>query len=376
MKKRLLLVLIFTCALLIISCKGKKDDKPKPPPPSAVNIYVVKKETAVFYDQYPATVTAINQVELRAQVTGYITGIYFKDGQYVHAGQKLYDIDKQQYVAGYNQAVANLDVSKANLDKAQQDADRYSDLFKKDAIAKQVYDHAVSDLQSAKMQVKASQSNVANVETTVKYSTIYASFPGTIGISQVKMGSLVTANQTLLNTISSDNPMAVDIEVDQSYIPRFMKLKQLTSVDKDSVFMLQLPDNSTYDQTGSVSFIDRGVNPQTGTIKIRLIFPNPNNVLKDGMNANVRIKNNNNDSLFLLIPHKAINEQMGEYFVFVVNDSNKAIQHKISIGNVINVKVIVMQGLNEGDKVVTDGGQKLKDSANVQIGPPANPPKS
>lgn len=375
MKKRLLPVLIFTCGLLIISCKGKKDDAPKPAPPSAVNIYVVKKETAVFYDQYPATVTAINQVELRAQVTGYITGIYFKDGQYVHAGQKLYDIDKQQYLANYNQAVANLNVSKANLDKAQQDADRYSDLFKKDAIAKQVYDHAISDLQSAKMQVMASQSNVANVGTTVKYSTIYASFSGTIGISQVKMGALVTANQTLLNTISSDNPMAVDIEVDQSYIPRFMKLKQLTSVNKDSIFILQLPDNSIYDQTGSISFIDRGVNPQTGTIKIRLIFSNPNNVLKDGMNANVRIKNNNNDSLFLLIPHKAINEQMGEYFVFVVNDSNKAIQHKISIGNVINDKVIVKQGLNEGDKVVTDGAQKLKDSSNVQIGPPANQAK-
>ena len=131
MKNKILSVLIFSCALLVISCKNKKDDKPKPPPPSPVNIYVVKKETAIFYDQYPATVTAINQVELRAQVTGYITGIYFKDGQYVHAGQKLYEIDKQQYVASYNQAVANLDVSKANLDKAQQDADRYSDLLKK-----------------------------------------------------------------------------------------------------------------------------------------------------------------------------------------------------------------------------------------------------
>ena len=178
------------------------------------------------------------------------------------------------------------------------------------------------------MQVKASQSNVANVATTVKYSTIFASFSGTIGISQVKMGSLVTANQTLLNTISSDNPMAVDIQVDQSYIPRFIKLKQLNSAGKDSIFVLQLPDNSIYDQTGNVSFIDRAINPQTGTIKIRLIFSNPKNVLRDGMNANVKIKNNNNDSLFLLIPHKAINEQMGEYFVFVVNDSNKAIQHK------------------------------------------------
>ena len=100
--------------------------------------------------------TALNQVDLRAQVTGYITGIYFKDGQHVSKGQKLYDIDRQQYLANYDQAVANLNVSKANLAKAQQDADRYNDLLKQDAIAKQVYDHAVADLQSAKMQVEAS----------------------------------------------------------------------------------------------------------------------------------------------------------------------------------------------------------------------------
>ena len=375
MKKRTLQLLgiIFSSAFIIISCGEKrKDEKPKPPPPQPVNVYVVKKESAVYYDPYPATVIAINQVDLRAQVTGYITGIFFKEGQPVAKGQKLYDIDRQQYQANYDQAVANSNVSKANLAKAQQDADRYSDLLKQDAIAKQVYDHAISDLQSAKMQVEASNSNVRNVETTVKYSTIYASFAGTIGISQVKMGSLVTANQTLLNTISSVDPMAVDIEMDQREIPRFIKLQKITATAKDSIFTLQLPDNSIYKGTGKVSFIDRAVNPQTGTIKVRLIFPNPMNVLKAGMNANVLVKNNNTDSLLLLIPYKAVTEQMGEYFVFVVNDSSKAIQHKILIGAQINDKVIVKQGLNEGDKVVTDGTQKLKDSTNVSVGPPKN----
>jgi RND family efflux transporter MFP subunit len=371
MKNRTLQLFIFACAVIIISCKDTKDEKRQPPPPQPVNVYVVEKGTAVYYDPYPATVTAINQVDLRAQVTGYITGIYFKDGQHVTKGQKLYDIDRQQYLANYDQAVANLNVSKANLEKAQQDADRYNDLLKQDAIAKQVYDHAVSDLQSAKMQVQASESNVRNVETTVKYSSIYASFDGTIGISLVKMGALVTANQTLLNTISSVDPMAVDVQVDQREIPRFIKLQQ-NSTPKDSIFTLQLPDNSIYNQTGSISFIDRSVNPQTGTIKVRLVFSNSMNLLKDGMNTNVRIKNNNTDSLFMLIPYKAVTEQMGEYFVFVVNDSSKAIQHKISLGAVINDKVVVKNGLNEGDKIVTDGAQKLKDSSNVQVGSPKN----
>ena len=200
----------------------------------------------MYYDEYPSTVAALNQVDLRAQVTGYITGIYFKDGQHVSKGQKLYDIDRQQYLANYDQAVANLNVSKANLAKAQQDADRYNDLLKQDAIAKQVYDHAIADLQSAKMQVEASNSNVRNVEATVKYSTIYTSFAGTIGISQVKMGALVTANQTLLNTISSEDPMAVDVAVDQREIPRYIQLQHNPSIAKDSVFTMRLPDNSIY----------------------------------------------------------------------------------------------------------------------------------
>ena len=194
----------------------------------------------------------------------------------MNKGQKLYDIDRQQFQASYDQSVANLNVSKANLAKAQQDADRYSDLLKQDAIAKQVYDHAMADLQSAKMQVQAAQSNVRNVQTTVKYSSIYASFSGTIGISLVKTGALVTANQTLLNTISSDDPIAVDIAVDQKQIPRFIQLQQHPSRPTDSVFTLQLPDNSIYPQQGKVSFIDRAVDPQTGTIKARLIFQNPN----------------------------------------------------------------------------------------------------
>ena len=180
------------------------------------------------------------------------------------------------------------------------------------------------------------------------------------------MGALVTANQTLLNTISSDDPIAVDIAVDQKQIPRFIQLQQHPPRPADSVFTLQLPDNSIYPQQGKVSFIDRAVDPQTGTIKARLIFSNPNNILKAGMNTNVRIKNNSVDSLFLLIPYKAVTEQMGEYFVYVV-DNNKAIQHKIILGTIVSDKVIVKQGLNEGDKIVIDGAQKLKDSTAVQI---------
>jgi len=353
--------------MILLSCgsSNKPAEAPKAPPPVPVTIYAVQKGNAVYFDQYPATVVALNEVQLRPQVTGYITGIFFKDGQRVKKGQKLYAIDQQQYQASYNQAVANLNVATANLGKAQQDADRYAELLKKDAIARQTAEHAQADLQASKMQLEAAKANVASVHTNVRYSTIYAPFDGTIGISQVKMGTAVSPGQTILNTISSDNPIAVDVALDQKEIARFLTLQQKTTAVKDSIFSLTLPDQSVYPFAGQISLIDRAVDPQTGTIKTRLVFPNKNNLLKAGMSCNLRVKNNGN-SQSLLIPTKAVLEQMGEYFVYVVGDSNKVVQHKIQAGQVINDKIMVRSGLEENDKIVIDGVQKLRDGAVVQ----------
>ena len=365
---------ICVSGILISSCGAgsKPADVPKAPPPVPVTIYTVQKGSALYYDEYPATVVALNEVQLRPQVTGYITGIFFKDGQHVSKGQKLYAIDQQQYEASYNQAVANLNVAKANLGKAQQDADRYAELQKNDAIARQTVEHAQADLQASKMQLEAAKANVSSVQTNVRYSTIYAPFDGTIGISQVKLGTAVSPGQTILNTISSDNPIAVDVAVDQKEIPRFLMLQQKTTGAKDSTFSLALPDQSIYSFPGHISLIDRAVDPQTGTLKTRIVFPNKDKFLKAGMSCNVRVRNNGN-SQSLLIPTKAVMEQMGEYFVYVVGDSNKVAQHKIQTGQVINDKIMVKSGLEENDKIVIEGVQKLRDGAVVQ---PAKPDSS
>ncbi len=362
--------LLISVSLLLAACGGTKAPEQKAPTFTPVNVYQVKKEVAVYYSQYPATVTPLNQVDLKAQVTGYITGIYFKDGQHVSKGQKLYDLDRQQYQANYDQAVANLNVAKSSFERAQQDADRYNSLLKQDAIAKQIVDHALADLQSSKMQVSAAKANVTRVGTDLKYSVIYAPFDGTIGLSQVKRGTLVTANQTLLNTVSSVDPMAVDIAIDQKEISRFIHLQQYPAKGADSVFTLSFPDNSIYPKTGSISLIDRAVDPQTATIKARLIFPNRNYLLRAGMSCNVRVKNNTVTTMFILSPYKAVVEQMGEYFVFVVNDSSKVMQHKVLLGARINDKVVITDGLQEGDRIVVDGVQKLKDGAKVQVAAP------
>ena len=215
--------------------------------------------------------------------------------------------------------------------KAQKDADRYHELEKQDAIAKQQVDYADAALAAAQKQIEAAQANVRSVQTSVRYTTIYAPWAGTIGISQVKVGAPVSAGQTVLNTISSDNPVAVDFAVDQTKIYRFTQLQQQGAQANDSTFQLAF-GNDVYPQPGKIYTMDRAVNPQTGTLIVRLVFPNDNSMLKAGMSGTVRVKNNSGRSS-ILIPYKAITEQLGEFFVYVVGDSNKVSQRKVMVRN-------------------------------------------
>jgi membrane fusion protein (multidrug efflux system) len=356
------------CIIIVMqSCGGKNGQKPMQGMMAAVPVAVTTVSTtdAVYYDPYPATLVALNQVELRPQVNGYITGIYFKDGDRVRKGEKLYSIDQQQYEANYQQALANVEVQKTNLGKAQKDADRYHQLDAQDAIAKQQVDYADAALEAAKKQVAAAEANVNAVQTAVKYSTIYAPFDGTIGISQVKLGSPVSAGQTILNIVSTDNPMAVDFAIDQKEIYRFAKLLDEGSKGNDSTFTLAF-GSDVYPVPGKISLIDRAVDPQTGTIKVRLIFPNNKNELKTGMTATVHVKNNSSTRA-VVIPYKAITEQLGEFFVYVVNDSNKVNQRKLALGQQIGTSVIVKNGLQEGEKIVLQGVQNLREGSSIRI---------
>jgi RND family efflux transporter MFP subunit len=342
---------------------------PPPPPPVSVNVYTVKAGSAEYFNSYPATVTAVNQVDVRPQVAGYITGIFFTEGQHVEKGQKIYSIDQQQYLGAYDQAVAQLNASQANLDKVQQDADRYVELGKEDAVAQQTVQHALADLQSAKKQVDAAKANVSAVQVNLRYSTIYAPLSGTIGISQVKVGAAVTPGSTTLNTISSDNPIAVDVALDETLIPFIEKESKKDQKRKfDSIFTLILADQSKYPYPGKIFIIDRAVDPQTATIKVRLLFDNPGNVLKAGMSANLRILNNSSNQS-ILIPYRAAVEQMAEYFVYVVNADTVA-QRKVFLGQRIRDMAIVKSGLQENEIIVVDGVQKLKDGTKVKVAPP------
>ena len=359
---------ILILLILTVSC-GKKDQAAmQGPPPVQVVVQQVTTSEAAYYDEYPAIVKALNEVELRAQVNGYITGIYFTEGDKVKKGQKLYSIDQQQSEANYKQAQANLAVQQANLEKAKKDVERYRELDKQDAIAKQQVDYAEATYSAAQKQVDAAKALVQAVQTNVRYTTIVAPFDGTIGISMVRLGASVSPGQTLLNTISSDDPVAVDIAVDQREIYRFTQLLvRKNAPKKDSTFRLAFK-GEVYPAYGKISFLDRAVDPQTGTIKMRIIFPNPDHTLRAGMSGTLRVLSNEGGKS-VVVPHKAINEQLGEFFVYIA-DSAKVTQRKVILGKQVGRNVIVKEGLKEGETIVTEGIQNLREGSAINIATP------
>jgi membrane fusion protein, multidrug efflux system len=362
----------FSFGLLLIAtaCGNKNQHAMQGPPPVPVVVQQVSTSSASYYDEYPAIVKAVSEVELRAQVNGYITGIHFKEGEKVKKGQKLYSIDQQQTQAAYQQAIANLAVQQANLERAKKDVDRYRELDKQDAIAKQQVDYAEATFAAAQNQVDAAKATVQSVQTNVRYSTIVAPFDGTIGISQVRLGASVSPGQTLLNTISSDDPVAVDITVDQSEIYRYTSLLAQKQSKSDSTFRLAFRDEF-YPQPGRITIIDRAVDPQTGTIKMRLEFPNPKHTLRVGMSGTIKVLSTSNA---IVIPYKAINEQLGEFFVYMP-DSAKATQRKVLLGRQVGKNIIIKDGLKVGESIITEGIQSLREGAAINIATPATAKK-
>ncbi len=349
---------------------GKKDDDKKnaPPPPTPVSVVTARTTDAVYYDQYPATVVALKSVELRSQVTGFITALNFQEGDLVPAGKVLYEIDKRQFESAYQQAVANLRGTQASAQNADVNQARYQRLLQQDAVARQLAENAVTSASTAGSQVAAAQAAVSIARTNLAFATIKAPFAGRIGISQVRLGTQVSAGTTVLNTISTENPIAVDFAVNETDIPRFLALQSKKGGVGDSTLRFVLPNGQPYKQPGKIQTIDRGVDPQTGTITVRVRFANPQRRLKDGLSGVLKVLNTKSGNR-LVIPNKAIIEQMGENFVYVAR-GDSAKQQKVQLGPRLRDEIVILNGIRNGDKIVTDGVQKLRDGGKIQISAP------
>lgn len=357
--------LIVTILVAGLSSCGNRNQTPPPAPTPAVTVYQVASKSVRGLDTYPATVVALNEIELRPQVSGYITQIFVQDGQQVAKGQKLYQIDQNKYVAAKNQTLASLASANANLARIQKDVERYQRLDQNEAIAKQVLDNAKAELLAAEAQVQAAEAQVASAQTDLGYSQIKAPFAGKIGISQVRLGAQVSPGQPLLNTLSSTDPVRVDFVINEKEIPRFTDM--MNSKDTpDSLFTLRLGDGSVYPIPGKLVAIDRAVGRQTGTINIRVEFTNSEERLIPGMTGTLQVINADLGDQ-VVIPYKAVTEQMGEYFVYLVGQDSTVTQQTVKLGTVFGPEIAVREGLEPGQTIVVEGLQKLRQGAKVQI---------
>lgn len=358
---------------VLISCGDGQDAQQQNPADAAVpvNTYTVAEESVTGTDTYPGNVVPLKEVELRPQVSGYISNIYVQDGQRVTKGQRLYEIDQSKYRASYQQAQASLQSAKADLARQQKDLERYERLAKSEAIARQQLDYARTNVQTAEAQVAAAQAQVNSAYTDLGYATINAPFDGTIGISQVRVGAQVSPGQPLLNTISSTDPIGVDFVINEQEISRFNQLTQ--GQQPDSLFTIMLNDGTLYPYPGKIIVIDRAIGRRTGTTTVRLQFPNQDRTLIPGMTVDVRVLNEDIGEQ-VVIPYKSVTEQLGEYFVYVVQ-GDTVVQQNVTLGTRFGSNVVVRDGLEQGRTIVVEGIQKLRQGAKVQTGntPPAQP---
>lgn len=366
-RNTLLTALIISAALFGQSCGNQENKQASAAKAAQANaatpVYTatVSKEIVTGIVSYPSTVVPLQETEIRAEVTGYITNIFVEDGAVVTKGQRLYEIDRTRYQAAYDQAKASLEIAKANLSRVQKDLQRYQSLAEQDAIAKQTLDYAATDVNNQRAQVQAAEAAVTTALTNLKRSLITAPFSGTIGISQVRNGALVNAGSTLLNTISSTNPIAVEFQVNEKDITAISNLQKNGG---NSKIFATLPDGSIYDNSGRITTIDRAINNQTGTLTVRASFNNPTNVLRAGMNTTLNIEKTSTEEQ-IVIPYKAIFEQLGVFNVFTVNDSSQVEIKRVTIGDKINDKVVITDGLAGGEKIVIEGVASIRPGAKV-----------
>ncbi|HEV7395448.1 MAG TPA: efflux RND transporter periplasmic adaptor subunit [Pyrinomonadaceae bacterium] len=410
---------IFRCAVLIVAagvllnsaCSGKNDPVKSaagstPPPPSVV-VAEVTQRTVPIFSEFVGQTAASQTVEVRARAQGMLEKILFTEGAVVRKGQLLFQIQKNEYQAkvlsakaalakadadlaqakervDVIQAEAKLAAAQTNHSLARSDLARYLPLAKENAVTQIDLDAARAKEETARAEVNAAQATLTNRVAAVKYNieeakaavaaakadlslseinltycSIYSPISGIIGLQEVNVGNLVGKNEpTLLTTISSSSSLDVDFSISEAYMLQLTKSGRAGS-RRGVGFQLLLADNSVYDQEGRFSVVDRTVDPKTGTLKVRASFPNAANRLRPGQFARVRVAAEERPDA-ILVPLVAIQELQSAKYVLVVDSDNKIVQRTITVSDRYENSYIVTDGLKAGERVVTEGVQKVR----------------
>ncbi len=353
------MLLTLACAL---AAGCGRDAATAGPPPVEVKVITVALAPTEIYRDLVGEVRGSQEVEIRSRVSGVLTKKHFADGAMVDEGQLLYTIDAREYRAQVATAEANLASAEANLARARQDVERYGPLLAENAISQQVYDNADAAAKEAEAQVRANRAAITEARLGVEYAEVRAPMTGRIGASQVFEGALITAGQTLLATISDDDPAWVDFSFSESDLLDYMRRFGVTEPVMDSTqryVRLTLSDGTHYAHPGRISFHDRALDPTTGTYTLRAEFPNPDHMLVPGLFARIRVTAEKRPAA-MLIPDRAVQQQLGRYFVTAVGEGDVAEARPVTLGPRVGNKWVIDEGLAVGDRIVVEGVQKAR----------------
>ncbi|WP_028114620.1 efflux RND transporter periplasmic adaptor subunit [Ferrimonas kyonanensis] len=372
MRQTLKMAAVISAALWVTACnsEGKGPQGPAGPHTTEVNVITVEPQSQEITVELPGRTRAFMKAEVRPQVSGVIEARSFTEGGNVTAGQSLYQIDAAPYQAALISAKADLERAKANEISTRATAERYRELIGSNSISKQDFDLAEAAYLEAKASVEMAKAAINQAEINLAYTKVEAPISGHISRSGVTPGALVTANQSqALAQISQLDPINVDIVQSST---EMLKLKtQLASgalqQSATTEVTLILEDGSEYRHPGSLKFAEVTVDEGTGSVTMRAEFPNPDGVLLPGMFVRTRMTVGTDPSA-ILVPQKAISRTpRGEGRAMVVTADNKVEARNVTTAQAIDHQWRILDGLQAGDKVITEGLQRVRPGASVTI---------
>jgi membrane fusion protein (multidrug efflux system) len=362
-------ILVFNFAILVLFAAGCKK-KPAPPPPPEVQVITLAPTNVPIFEEWIGTLDGFVNAQIHAQVTGYLFTQNYAEGRELKKDDLLFQIDPRPFQAELDQALAKLALDKAQAGKTELDVKRYTPLAKEQAISQEELDDAIQANLGADAQVKADEAAVENAQLNLGFTKIKSPIDGLAGIALAQIGDLVgQSGGSVLTTVSTINPIKVYFQVsEQSYLTFWRRLVGSGNADENLPLQLIFADGSVYPEQGNFSFADRQVNPNTGTLQIVGLFSNANYMLRPGQYGRVRAQTQTITNA-LLVPQRAVTELQGTYQVTVVGETNTVHLQSVTVGEQIGSNWIIENGLKPGDRVVVEGGQKVKEGAMVNPKP-------
>ncbi len=364
MSHRLSFAALCTILVMLVACDEKQPAaRQQAGPPPAVFVTPVARQAVNAGVDFIGRVEALEKVEVRARVAGFLREVTFVEGQVVKAGDMIYEIEREPFAAQVALAQAQVERAEADAKNASLQAQRGRELVRTNTIAQSTQDQRVADADSASANVSARRAELTSAKIQLDYTRILAPIEGRIGRSAVTPGNVVGPNTGVLTTIVRQSPMRVIFPVSQRAILEWRRGTPDQSFDAIQA-RIRLADGSLYDQTGKLNFIDVKTDRATDSVLVQAIFDNPKAILSDGQFVTVLVEAKQAEQT-LVIPQSAVQvDQTGPY-VLVVGADNKVSVKRVKLGRGESGLAAVQEGLAEGEKVITEGAQRARPGAAV-----------